>query len=75
MTVIEQALDVLQKDKKVVFFTGTGISADSGLPTYRETLSGIWAGLDPRVLETAKPFRESKRLAVTPCMSDSGMLC
>ena len=36
MTVIEQAVDVLQKAKKVVFFTGAGISADSGIPTYRE---------------------------------------
>jgi len=62
MTVIEQAADVLQKAKKVVFFTGAGISADSGIPTYREKLSGIWAGLDPRDLETAKAFRENPAL-------------
>ncbi len=55
MTVVEQAADVLQKAKKVVFFTGAGISADSGIPTYREKLSGVWAGLDPRDLETARP--------------------
>ncbi|BFT64331.1 hypothetical protein PMm318_A50900 [Pseudomonas moorei] len=54
MTVIEQAVDALQKARKVVFFTGAGISADSGIPTYREKLSGIWAGYDPRDLETAK---------------------
>ncbi|MGY3170845.1 NAD-dependent deacetylase [Pseudomonas sp. TE12234] len=62
MTVIEQAVDILQKAKKVVFFTGAGISADSGIPTYREKLSGIWAGLDPRDLETAKAFRENPAL-------------
>lgn len=62
MTVIEQAADVLQKAKKVVFFTGAGISADSGIPTYREKLSGIWAGRDPRDLETAKAFRENPAL-------------
>ncbi|WP_223460873.1 SIR2 family NAD-dependent protein deacylase [Pseudomonas sp. GL-RE-19] len=62
MTIIEQAADVLQKAKKVVFFTGAGISADSGIPTYREKLSGIWAGLDPRDLETAKAFRENPAL-------------
>jgi NAD-dependent deacetylase len=62
MTVIEEAADVLQKAKKVVFFTGAGISADSGIPTYREKLSGIWAGLDPRDLETAKAFRENPAL-------------
>jgi NAD-dependent deacetylase len=62
MTVIEQAVDVIQKAKKVVFFTGAGISADSGIPTYREKLSGIWAGYDPRDLETAKAFRENPAL-------------
>jgi NAD-dependent deacetylase len=62
MTVIEQAADILQKAKKVVFFTGAGISADSGIPTYREKLSGIWAGLDPRDLETAKAFRKNPAL-------------
>ena len=62
MTVIEQAQDVLRKAKKVVFFTGAGISADSGIPTYREKLSGIWAGYDPRDLETAKAFRDNPAL-------------
>ncbi len=62
MTDIEQAVAVLQKAKKVVFFTGAGISADSGIPTYSENLSGIWAGRDPRDLETAKAFRENAAL-------------
>ncbi|MBV7477511.1 NAD-dependent deacylase [Pseudomonas sp. PDM31] len=62
MTVTEQAVDVLQKAKKVVFFTGAGISADSGIPTYREKLSGVWAGFDPRDLETAKAFRKNPGL-------------
>ncbi|MND42836.1 NAD-dependent protein deacylase [compost metagenome] len=62
MTAIEQAIDELQKAKKIVFFTGAGISADSGIPTYREKLSGIWAGYDPRDLETAKAFRENPAL-------------
>jgi NAD-dependent deacetylase len=46
----------------LVFFTGAGISADSGIPTYREKLSGIWTGYDPRDLETAKAFRENPAL-------------
>ena len=62
MTAIEQTADALQKARKVVFFTGAGISADSGIPTYREKLSGIWAGYDPRDLETAKAFRENPAL-------------
>lgn len=62
MSVIEQAVDALQKATKVVLFTGAGISAASGIPTYRETLSGIWTGYDPRDLETAKAFRENPAL-------------
>ncbi|CAI8848479.1 SIR2 family NAD-dependent protein deacylase [Pseudomonas sp. IT-P176] len=62
MSVIEQAVDALHRAKKVVFFTGAGISADSGIPTYREKLSGIWAGYDPRDLETAKAFRKNPPL-------------
>lgn len=62
MSVIEQAIDALRKAKKIVFFTGAGISADSRIPTYREKLSGIWAGYDPRDLETAKAFRDNPAL-------------
>ncbi|UZM13105.1 NAD-dependent deacylase [Pseudomonas kielensis] len=62
MSVIEQAVEALQKAKKVVVFTGAGISADSGIPTYREKLSGIWEGYDPRDLETAKAFRANPQL-------------
>jgi NAD-dependent deacetylase len=61
-TLTEQVVDVLLKSKKMVFFTGAGISADSGIPTYREKLSGIWAGYDPRDLETAKAFRDNPAL-------------
>ena len=59
MSLTEQAVIALRKAKKVVFFTGAGISADSGIPTYREKLFGIWAGFDPRDLETAKAFRDN----------------
>lgn len=62
MSVTEQAIDELQKARKIVFFTGAGISADSGIPTYREKLSGIWTGYDPRDLETAKAFQENPAL-------------
>lgn len=62
MTVIEQALDLLQSAKQLVVFTGAGISADSGIPTYHEKLSGVWAGYDPRDLETAKAYRENPAL-------------
>lgn len=62
MTVIEEAVDLIQSAKHLVFFTGAGISADSGIPTYREKLSGVWSGYDPRDLETAKAYRKNPAL-------------
>lgn len=52
----------------VVFFTGAGISAESGISTYGEKLTGIWAGHDPRDLETAKAYRDNPTL-VAPSLS------
>ena len=34
---------------KVIFFTGAGISAESGIPTFRDK-DGLWEGVDPMVL-------------------------
>lgn len=28
--------------KKIVFLTGAGISAESGIPTFRSAVNGIW---------------------------------
>jgi NAD-dependent deacetylase len=48
--------------KRVVFFTGAGISADSGIPTFRDKLTGLWEKHDPQRLETADAFRENPAL-------------
>lgn len=34
---------------KLVFLTGPGISAESGIPTYRDT-GGYWKKLDPSIM-------------------------
>ncbi len=28
--------------KKIVFLTGAGISAESGIPTFRDEVTGLW---------------------------------
>lgn len=48
--------------KRIVVFTGAGISAESGIPTFRDPLTGIWARHDPQKLETARAFREDAAL-------------
>ena len=57
-----RAAEVLRASKKIVFFTGAGISAESGIPTFRDKLTGLWMKHDPERLETANAFRENSAL-------------
>lgn len=59
---LQEAAGLLKAAKKVVVFTGAGLSAPSGIPTFRDPLSGLWTRLDPAQLETAKAFRADAAL-------------
>jgi NAD-dependent deacetylase len=43
--------------RSVVFLTGAGISAESGLPTFRDAMTGLWARFRPEELATPEAFR------------------
>jgi len=47
---------------RVVVFTGAGVSAESGIPTFRDALSGLWERFDPAALATAEAFRRDPAL-------------
>ena len=49
------AMDI-QKAKKIVAFTGAGISAESGVPTYRGE-GGLWTKYDPSKYASIEHFR------------------
>jgi NAD-dependent deacetylase len=38
--------------RRVVVLTGAGISAESGVRTFRDALSGLWARFRPKELAT-----------------------
>ncbi len=57
-----QLIHVLQQAKHVVILTGAGVSAESGVPTFRDTLTGLWAKYDPHELATAQAFRRDPKL-------------
>lgn len=59
---MQRAAEALRTSKRVVFFTGAGISAGSGIPTFRDKLTGLWEKCDPQRLETADAFRENPAL-------------
>lgn len=52
----------LREAKHVVVFTGAGASAESGIPTFRDALTGLWERFDPAQLATSKAFRADPSL-------------
>ena len=40
----------------MVVLTGAGISAESGLRTFRETMEGLWKDFDPMTLATPEAW-------------------
>jgi NAD-dependent deacetylase len=53
---IAVAVQRLLSAKSVVILTGAGISKESGIPTYRDPLEGIWTQYDPQEMATVKGF-------------------
>ena len=43
-------LDTLRRAQRITVLTGAGISAESGLPTFRHRLIGLWAHERPEDL-------------------------
>uniref|UniRef100_A0A7V3E6A6 NAD-dependent protein deacylase n=1 Tax=Ignavibacterium album TaxID=591197 RepID=A0A7V3E6A6_9BACT len=54
-------LDKLALSEKVVFFTGAGISAESGIPTFRGK-DGIWNKLKPEELANFNAFMRNPKM-------------
>ncbi|MCB9896244.1 MAG: NAD-dependent deacylase [Planctomycetes bacterium] len=54
--------DVLRSARCVAVLTGAGISAESGVPTFRDAQTGLWAKYDPTELATPEAFARDPRL-------------
>lgn len=54
-------LDRLKKAKKFVFVTGSGISQESGIPTFRGK-EGLWRNYDPMRFATIEAFYDNPKL-------------
>src|SRR5690348_3918788 len=55
-------LDALRNARFIVALTGAGISAESGLATFRDAQTGLWARFDPRELATPSAFARNPKL-------------
>lgn len=53
---------VLRTAKRIVASTGAGISAESGLSTFRDKQTGLWARYRPEDLATPQAFQRNPRM-------------
>lgn len=60
--VLEQAVQLVRAAQRLVIFTGAGVSAESGVPTFRDALTGLWARYDPQELATPQAFQRNPAL-------------
>ncbi|MFG0285441.1 MAG: NAD-dependent deacetylase [Phycisphaerales bacterium JB039] len=60
--VIRQAAQWLAEARRVVAFTGAGVSAESGLDTFRDPEQGLWSEYDPMELAHIDAFHRDPEL-------------
>jgi len=79
---IEEASDLVRNARRIAVLTGAGMSAESGVPTFRDAQTGLWARFDPEQLASEAGFRAdppmvwrwyaSRRDAVTRAEPNAG---
>ncbi len=52
----------LREGGRVVVLTGAGVSAESGIPTFRDAQTGLWARFDPQELASPEGFARNPKL-------------
>src|SRR5256885_11433584 len=52
----------LRNARRIVALTGAGLSAESGLATFRDAQTGLWSKFKPEELATAAAFRRNPKL-------------
>lgn len=59
---LAEAVEVLRPCRRVVVLTGAGVSAESGVPTFRDDPEGVWSRLNPEDLATPEAFEQDPEL-------------
>ena len=58
----QSVLEVARAAGRVTALTGAGVSAESGVPTYRDVANGLWAEYDPMTLATPAAWNDDPGL-------------
>ena len=56
MQLPKEVVKAVAEAKHLVVFAGAGVSAESGMPTFRDALTGLWSNFDPMRLATPEAF-------------------
>ncbi len=62
MNIPDDLAEALRNARHVAVLTGSGISAESGIPTFREAQTGLWERYDPQQLATPEAFDRDPEL-------------
>ena len=49
-------IEKIRQAQRIVFFTGAGVSQESGIPTFRDGPNSVWQHFDPEVYATVPGF-------------------
>jgi len=55
-------IETLRAARQVTVLTGSGISAESGVPTFRDAQTGLWSNFRPEDLATPEAFQRNPKL-------------
>ncbi|MDD2740430.1 MAG: NAD-dependent deacylase [Methylomonas lenta] len=55
-------IEKLQRARHVAVFTGAGVSAESGIPTFRDAQTGLWENFDVTQLASPQGYRADKAM-------------
>ncbi len=56
MTTLSPIIEALREANAIAVLTGAGVSKESGIPTFRDAMQGLWAKYDPAELATPEAF-------------------
>ncbi len=59
---LDQARALLKASRGIAVLTGAGMSAESGVPTFRDAQTGLWSQFDPMQLASEEGFRADPAL-------------
>lgn len=59
----ETLIKQLREAQHLAIITGAGVSAESGIPTFRDALIGLWENYDPEKLGSKKGYEKDPALA------------